>query len=355
MAQQWKGPLPLGCPMPYTPRYAAIVRNSFDVVVPENELKMFWSHPDPLSYDFGLGDGLVAWARDHGKTVRGHTLVFGDALADWIGQLPFSLFPAGRALLRIPNLGLDKIIPPDFLWTRQLGLAVMRDFITRTVSHYATHFPGVVPEWDVVNEAFDDEGHYNDNLFLRVIGPDYIAKAFEYAHAADPHALLFYNEYDAQEPNARQRAVAAMAADFKRRGVPIDGIGIQVHVSATDYPTSAQLRRVMREYRKLGLRVEVSELDVSAPPTRYGLERQARAYRSIVGDCRAAPNCTGITVWGVADPYSWRGDAAEPLLYDDALKAKPFFPALREMLRAPPAVALPAVAATAPRRQRSRS
>lgn len=315
LERRYQGPAELACGRLYTPLYEQTLQDRFDVVVPENELKLPWIHPGQRTYDFAAADRLVAWAQANGKHVRGHTLIWGRELPAWMTDPPQRL-----------------------LWTRETLLAQMRDHITAVVQHFRSRFPGVVSEWDVVNEAFEDDGSYHDNLLLRVIGPDYVEKAFEYARQADPGALLFYNEYNADRPNPRSRAVLDMAADFRRRGIPLDGIGMQMHVATGGrHPSHDQLRGLMRAYADLGLVVELTELDVGTsqtPAPRDPLGDQADVYRSLFGDCRAAPNCTAITVWGAADPYSWRGPGEKALLFDDAFRPKPFVPQLLALLDA---------------------
>jgi endo-1,4-beta-xylanase len=306
----YRGPTALACQDEYTPRYEQILRSGFDVISPENEFKMPWIHPQALSYDFRLADKLAAYAQRYHKRVRGHALIWGRDVASWMTEAPFGP-----------------------LWTRQTLLAAMRDHIRTVMRHYRDKFPGVVTQWDVVNEAFENTGGRNHNLLEVVIGPDYVEKAFQYAHAADPNALLFYNEYGADQPNRRQQAVLNLVAGFVRRGIPIDGVGMEMHVgTGGNYPSHAELREVMAMYARLGLRVEITEMDVGITPTPAGTDAiadQGRVYRSVFADCVAEPNCTGITVRGIADPYSWRGPLEKPLLYDDSLAAKPF---LRNLL-----------------------
>lgn len=309
------GPPGLGCPLPYTPRYPeqlATAHRPFDVIVPENELKMAWTQPSQGHYDFTTVDRILAYARDHGFGVRGHVLVYGKGLPDWMTN----------------PLRQEK-------WTRDSLLAVLKDHITTVMQHAARAYPGVVREWDVVNEAFDSDGGYDRNLLSRVIGPDYVEQAFRFAHAADPGALLFYNDYDADQPGPRASAILRMAKDFIARGVPLDGIGLQMHLGmARPLPAPGDVARTMRSYADLGLRVAVTEMDVGLVPPFGALtaERQQAVYQEVAGDCAAIPACTGLTVWGVADPLSWRGIVAAPLLLDKDYAAKPALAAVQTLL-----------------------
>ena len=183
-------------------------------------MKMMFLQPEAGRYDFTVADKVVAWARDHGKKVRGHALIWGFQNPSWLSHGHGPLLPYSR----------DEL------------LGIMRGHITTVMQHYANEFPGVVREWDVVNEAFDVDGRFARNVWAEGIGPDYVEKAFQYAREADPKARLFYNETGTEIPGTRRDATVAMVAGFRERGVPIDGVGIQTHVgtSATrPTPTSS--------------------------------------------------------------------------------------------------------------------
>jgi endo-1,4-beta-xylanase len=280
----YAGPAPLACPVtPFDARYGTTFAQSFDRLTPENELKMLWTQPRQGSYDFAVADRVAALARSQGKRMRGHALMYAAADPAWVDR-------------------------PLLPWSRARLLAVLRDRIATVVGHYRTGFPGVVDEWDVVNEPFLGSGARDQNVYQRVIGDDWIEQAFRAANAADPDALLYLNEFDADTPGPRQRAVLALAGDFVRRGVPIDGIGLEMHVGADGrYPTLAGLKGVMAQYAALGLRVAVTELDVLRPVQGDPVLVQRAAYDTVARACQESVNCTGVTVWGVADPYSWRG------------------------------------------------
>lgn len=280
----YAGPAQLACPVaPFDARYGQTFAADFDHATPENEFKMLWSQPAPGQFDFRAADGLAALARSQGKTLRGHALVYPAADPGWV------------------NSGS---------WTRDTLLEVMRSHISTVVDHFKTSFPGVVPEWDVVNEPFLLSGARDQNVYERVIGSDWIEQAFRAANSADPDALLFLNEFDADTPNARQRSVHQLVSDFVARGVPIDGVGLQAHVGADgSYPTLGELKDVMAQYAALGLRVSITELDALRPVQGDAILVQRAAYDTVARACQESPNCTGVTVWGVADAYSWRSAA----------------------------------------------
>ena len=172
----------------------------------------------------------------------------------------------------------------------------------------------------------------------------YIEQAFRWAHEADPHALLFYNEAEGEGLNRKSDAIYAMVKDFKRRGVPIDGVGLQMHISQLDLDTAAIAANIAR-LTALGVQVHITELDVSLPldssgqPAKSDLLRQAEVYRGIVRACLQSPGCTAIQTWGFTDKYSWigshsHGTRGAALPFDRAYKPKPAYDAMLEEISA---------------------
>lgn len=212
-------------------RYRATFRDNFGAVTPESAFKMTETEPSRGHYAFGLQDRMLDWAEANGKQFHGHTLVW---CADewnptWLTQTQ---------------------------WTPAELTAVLQDYISTVVGRYA----GRVKTWDVVNEAFNANGTRRDCVWSRVLGPGYIETALRMAHEADPAAKLFYNEYNADLVNSRFRAVEAMAKDFRARGVPLDGIGLQMHLFGPS-PPQYRIEEAMARIASLGLSVHVSELD----------------------------------------------------------------------------------------------
>ena len=308
----YSGVAPLACPVqPFDPRYGATFAQYFDRATPENEFKMLWTQPSKGKFDFYAADGIVTTAASQGKKVRGHTLIYAAANPSWV----------------------DRSFPP---WTRRSLLKVVRDHIATVVGRYKTRNPGVVSEWDVVNEPFVQSGARDSNVYQRVIGDDWIEQAFRAANAADPDALLYLNEFNADTPNARQAAVYALVSDFVRRGVPIDGVGLEMHLGADGvYPTLEELKNVMAQYASLGLRVEITELDVLRPVEGDAELVQRAAYETAARACRESPNCTGVSVWGVADQYSWRGAWQTATLFDSNFAKKESYDLVRCHLNDP--------------------
>jgi endo-1,4-beta-xylanase len=190
-----------------------------------------------------------------------------------------------------------------------------------------SHFRGQVVAWDVVNEAWGDGGQaLRNTIFYQYLGASFIDDAFIAAHAADPAARLYYNDYGAEGAGAKSDAVYGMVQGMIARGVPINGVGLQMHTGPTDTsPSAAQVAVNMRRLGALGLDVLVSEMDVqicASDPI-----AQSTRYHDIVADCVAEPSCKAVTVWGLPDKYSWRNGQAcaapRPLLFDDNYVPKP--------------------------------
>lgn len=275
-------------------------------LTPENELKWAIVHPEPSRYDFGPADDLVDLAQRTGKRVRGHTLVWDQELPAWV---------------------------TNRTWTPDALRAALVEHIKTVVGH----FRGKVASWDVVNEPFSDDGNLKPDLFLRVLGPSYIETALRAARAADPDAKLFINELAAERPGPKRAALLGLEAQLRGGGVPLDGIGLQDHTTLDGAPSQADLEDTMNRIAGLGLDVELSEVDVAIPPatatTPAVLDQQAQVYGAQASACAAVARCTGMTVWGVDDRWSWLGAVKRPLLFDAAAQQKPALAAVRTALR----------------------
>jgi hypothetical protein len=207
-----------------------------------------------------------------------------------------------------------------------------------------THFRGRIPSWDVVNEPFNANGSLRDCLWSRVIGGDWVEQALRFARKADPNVRLFVNEIRADVPNPRFDALETMARDFRARGVPLDGIGLQMHLTR-DAPPQDEIEEAIRRLGELGLDVHISEMDV---PTWYmgktveeKLARQAESFRRVAAACQDQPACFRLTTWGFTDRYSWRGESSLALPFDSEYRPKPAWAVLQEVLRSPPAAPPP--------------
>jgi len=301
------------------PAYAGTVAAQFRQLTPENEMKWDATEPEPGVFDFSRADVIVAFARDNGMKVRGHTLV-------WFSQLP--------------------------TWMQELtGADAVREAMTRhiqtVVAHFRDTFPGTVVAYDVVNEAMNVMNGpmggtpiYRDSVFYRELGEGFIAEAFRIAHDTDPAALLFYNDFGVEGVNgAKSTGMYNMVSGLVAAQAPIDGVGFQMHTGPTDQgPGAADFQANIARYAELGLQVEITEMDVSLCSVGgnvLGLELQRFRYNRIVSACFDSPACRSVSLWGLADPNSWLNSNGctqgmitldtkpAPLAFDDAFARKP--------------------------------
>jgi endo-1,4-beta-xylanase len=311
----FKDYFPIGvCVNPLTLRtHRKLILEHFSSLTAEDEMKFDRLQPEEGRFNFAEADAIVAFARENGFRVRGHTLV-------WHNQTPEWVF-------------LDKEGQPA---PKELVLERMEEHITTVVSRYK----GEIKVWDVVNEAVSDR-----DGFLRVKSPwyqrtgeEFIARAFTWAHRVHPEAKLFYNDYNAAVPEKRDRIVKFLK-NLLEQGVPVHGMGIQGHWTIYD-PSLDEIEAAIEAYAALGLEVEITELDVSlyhwsdtgnfrVPPPEL-LEKQAERYREIFDLFRRYRGIiTGVTVWGPADDRTWKdnfpvqGRKDWPLLFDENHRLKP--------------------------------
>lgn len=301
-----------------------IITKQFNQISPENLLKFQPIHPAADRYVFDAQDRYVQFGVDHHMQVIGHNLVWHQQTSPWVFQ------------------GADGK-PAD----RETLLARMRDHIHTVVGRYK----GKIHGWDVVNEAIDEDGSLRKAPWHDGIGDDYVAKAFEFAHEADPDAELYYNDYNLEKP-AKRAGVIRLVKDLQARGLRIDGIGNQGHWRL-DTPSIAEIEQALADLHGTGLKVMYSELDINllpnaargadpavANPYANGLpdERQqelARRYAGIFDVLLKHPGWVSrITFWGVSDADSWlnRGRANYPLLWDRQRQPKPAFNAVVDVL-----------------------
>jgi GH35 family endo-1,4-beta-xylanase len=276
--------------------YAATAAREFDFVTPENEMKWDATEPTENSFDFSAGDAIVAFAQDNGMKVKGHNLVWHSQLPDWVPSIT--------------------------------SAADLHDAMINHITQVVSHFRGEVIAWDVVNEAVADGGQgLRASIFYRLLGAGYIDDAFRAARAADPAALLIYNDYGAEGSGAKSDYVYNMVKGMLARGVPINAVGLQMHTGTADSPSASAVAANMQRLALLGLNVFVSEMDVQI--CTGDLNAQSARFHDIVADCAQAPLCLGVTVWGVSDQYSWLNGMTcatpQPLLFDDNYVSKPAY------------------------------
>jgi endo-1,4-beta-xylanase len=315
------------------PRGGPIIKAQFNTISPENVLKWESVHPRPDAYAFDAPDQYVAFGEKNGMFVIGHTLV-------WHSQTPRWVFED------------DKGAPLD----RDALLKRMRDHIMTVVGRYKGRIGG----WDVVNEALNEDGTLRPTPWLNIIGPDYLTKAFEYAHEADPNAELYYNDYSVENPAKRAGAVE-LIRKLQAAGAKVAAIGLQGH-DKMDWPTLDEQEATILAFEKLGIKVNITELDIDLLP-RATQQRTADVALTVEAQEKLNPYKDGlpedmqqalakryaglfgvflkhrgtisrITFWGVTDGDSWlnnwpvRGRTSYPLLFDRQGRPKPAFDAV---------------------------
>ncbi len=317
-------------------RYRATFLREYDALTPENEMKMPSLQPRRGTFDFTAADTLVAFAKSNHKAVHGHALVWGLQLPIWLIDHGFSdnlglhLAPATPPS-RETQLGtsIGNFLTSATGWQRDELLDVMR----RHIDTVMRHFGDAVPEWDVVNEPLAADGSLIDNVWHRFIGDDYVEQALRTAHAANPRAKLFINEYGAEGPNAKLDGLLALVSGLKARGVPLDGVGLQYHTHIQGFYDERTLRETMQRFAALGVEVQVTEMDVGTSlldgTIEQRLARQAAAYGAAARACNAVAACTRFTTWGFSDSQSWLGQGEMALPFDLQYKPKPAFEAVR--------------------------
>jgi len=281
-------------------RYAGVLARHFNYVTAEYEMKWDAIERTRGNRDFGAGDAIVAYGRASGMQIKGHALI-------WHGSVPG--------------------------WAGGLSAADLRVAFENHIRSVADHYRGAVRAWDVVNEAISDSGPaLRDTVFRQKLGDQYIADAFRLARQADPQALLFYNDYGGEGLNQKSDRIYDLVQGLRAQGVPIDGVGLQMHISATNPPSAANIAANMSRLASLGLLVNISEMDVrirDVPGTLQArLDVQKSVYHAIVGVCVAEPRCDGVTFWGFTDAHSWidaQFGADDPLLFGEQYAAKPAY------------------------------
>lgn len=285
--------------------YVSILTSEFSQLTPENAMKWDFTEPSRGQFIYSYADTVVALARQHGQSVRGHTLVWHGQLPAWVDNVP-------------SNELLD----------------VMRNHVTQV----ATHFRGQVAAWDVINEPFNEDGTRRQSVFQQRIGDGYIAEALHAARAADPGARLYINDFNVEGINAKSNALYNLIVALRAQGVPIDGVGLQGHFMLNSIP--ADLQQNIQRFADLGIDVAITELDIrmSLPRDATKDAQQASQYAQVVNACLAVARCVGITLWSYTDKYSWipaffPGQGAAHLYAED-LSQKPAYDATRDALAA---------------------
>ena len=310
------------------PQAETLVKAQFNQVVAENCMKGELIHPEVNRYDWTDADRLVDWSQCHGMTLIGHCLV-------WHSQ------------------------PPKWMFTDETGKNVSREtLIGRMYSHImtvVTRYRGKIKGWDVVNEAFEDDGSYRKTPYYNIIGPEYLALAFQFAHEADPNAELYYNDYSMSKPGKRE-AVCQLVRQLKAKGIRIDAVGMQSH-NGYNYPDYSDYEKSLEAFAAEGVKVMLTELDMNMLPNpkdfngaeisqnfklmeQYnpyvkGLDKKTQKlfnqryldlFRIVE---RHKDVISRVTFWGVNDGHTWlndwpvKGRTNYPMLFDRDYQAKP--------------------------------
>jgi endo-1,4-beta-xylanase len=271
--------------------FLTIANREFDMMTAVNEMKPDATEPNRGQFDFRAGDAIYNWATQHGMKVRGHTLA-------WHAQQPRFWGSLSGSALR----------------------TAMIDHINGVMAHYK----GKLYAWDVVNEAFAENGSRRSSN-LQSTGNDWIEVAFRTARAADPGVKLCYNDYNIENwTYAKTQGVYNMIRDFKARGVPVDCVGLQTHFTGgSSLPGNFQ--QTLSSFAALGVDVALTEADVT--------NAAAGQYQGLTQACMNVPRCVGITTWGIRDSDSWRGNE-NPLLFDRNSNPKPAYTSVLNALNA---------------------
>lgn len=293
-----------------------LLKKHFNSITAENEMKPEQLQPKLGEFNFEISDKMMAFAEENGMEMRGHTLV-------WHNQMPKWFFTDEDG----NDLSRDEL------------LKRMKDHIDAVVTRYK----GRIHAWDVVNEAVEDRGEetFRSSKWIDIIGEDFIDYAFKYAHEADPDALLFYNDYNESHPNKRKK-IYKLVKGMLDRGIPIHGVGLQAHWNLYD-PTYKDIEDALKSYSELGLKLHVTEMDVSMfefndrrtdlkEPSKEMLHLQAERYERFFDlFTKYKDNLESITFWGISDAYTWldgfpvRGRKNWPFVLDEKGEPKPAF------------------------------
>lgn len=317
-----------------------VIKNQFSAVVPENCMKPEEIHPKKDLYDFSEADELMKFAKKNKQVVTGHCLV-------WHSQVPYWFFKDDMS--------------------NQVTKEELLDRMKNHIYTVVRHFKGKIKGWDVVNEAINDDGSMRQSQFYRIIGPDFIKYAFQFAHEADPNVELYYNDYSMDNPKKRD-AVVKLIRELKAAGLRIDGVGMQSHV-AYDTPLD-EYEKSIEAFAAEGVKVMVTELDLSVLPSHAAFRGGAEVSTQLDYQNSLNPYTDGlpydaakkqsdfmcklfdiylrhqkvidrVTFWGVSDGDSWKNGwpipfrTDYPLAIDRNYEPKMFVPELIKMANDP--------------------
>jgi len=301
------------------PEFEEIHKTQFNVVVAENEMKFDATEPSENSFNYTKGDKMVEYAQANGLRVRGHALAWHSQVPGWVNS---------------------------FSGQKEKLLSVLKNHIENVVGHWK----GKVAEWDVVNEAINDDYNHGwrstGSVWYEGIGPDFLDSAFVWAHAADPDAELCYNDYAIEwgtGNGSKAGFVLEQVKRWKANGIPITCVGTQTHIEISHETTPQNVRALAKELAKLDVKLNITELDIGFPKGSANnlgasdYEKQGHLYRQFMDVFLEEPNMGEFVIWGVTDAHSWLNDQqgkTQGLIFDKQYKPKPAFDSLIVSLKA---------------------
>ena len=294
------------------PLYRQTLATQYNSIVPEDATDFWPIHPGPSQYAFAAADALVTFAQANGMAIHGHSLSWHSWIPTWV-----------------TNGG----------YTNDQLRAILKDHITTVVGRYK----GKIVSWDLVNEPIEEAGNgLHSSFWIDHLGPEYIDSAFLWADRADPAAKLYLNEYNTERVALKADALFALATGLKSRGIPIDGVGFQMHtLHFWPHPTSAEIQTLFARFANAGFDIRITEMDVDVADTAgpAGLAAQGKAYSAILDACLRQPRCKELTTWGFTDRYNWVPQQfpgyGRALPFDANYQPKPAFDSLLVRLGQP--------------------
>lgn len=292
-----------------------LLHSEFDSVTPENSLKMNEITREYGYYDFSAADTLAEFARQNDMAMRGHTLVF--------------VAPNDREVPEWLNLKVKN---------KEWGKPEVRDWYQDYIRTVVGHYRSTIHSWDVVNEAYDENGRLRDSFWKTYVGDDFVELAFQTAHEANPNAKLFYNDFDmvVSGPAHKLTNILSILTTLKDKNVPIHAIGLQSHVSVRAVNTKDEIQKRLQQIVKAGFEFEFTEVDVEVVDKMYDGE-QALIYGMIMQSCLDFDACDGLTVWGLNDALWYKqrmslGGSGSATLVDEHNRLKPAYDAIHAVL-----------------------
>ena len=282
-------------------RYKDALSEEFSYVTPENFSKWAQLQPNgPDEYQWDTLDSFLSNADENDQLFKGHVLVWHEALPSFVN---------------------DSLTPEE-----------LQSLSTNHINAVLERYQGRFYAWDVVNEAVNEDGSLRDSIWLQKFGKEFIATAFHTAKAADPHAQLLYNDFNIERINPKSNGVYELVKELVEAGVPIDGVGFQMHLSAEFAPSVDQIVENITRFTDLGLTVNISELDVRIAKLPWdqatNLAIQKQVYHRVVDACMRVRNCEAVSTWGLTDRYSFVDIAFgpdDPLQLDEDYGRKPAY------------------------------